>query len=196
MAAESWALLIDTFPLTKSQSSYAGGNVFNRIFILLTKIIHFILGGGGGNLQNHVITLFRLLGFLLTLPTQSWQKGTKWSLSTHSFLVGSSMNAWLVSLSPAFPNCFLPKICIGSGLLGSFYQMPLGSHGRGVIKISHQIVIPSQNWKKTLLSEFIKRQNAVYLNDSAKQYIHRAQVLGVCWTRSFPMTSNVEKWHV
>lgn len=63
--------IIDVFPLTKSQSSYAGGNVVNSIFVLLTKSINFILGRKKKKLEIHVIVLFRLLGFLLTLPTQS-----------------------------------------------------------------------------------------------------------------------------
>lgn len=73
-------------------------------------------------------------------------KGTIRSLSAHSCLVGLSMN--VMSLSCEFSNCFLFKLWIGSGLLGSFYEMPLGSHGRGVIKVSHQTTTPSQNWNK------------------------------------------------
>lgn len=53
--------------------------------------------------------------------------------------------------------------------LGAFYPMPPGSYDRGVIKSSCQTMIPSQNQKKQLINEFIKRQNAVYLNYSDKQ---------------------------
>jgi len=60
-------------------------------------------------------------------------------------LMGLSMKASAVSLSSGFPNCFLFKLCIGSDLLGSFEWMPLGSHGRGAIKVSHWTMIPSQN---------------------------------------------------
>lgn len=40
------ALLIDALPPAKSQPFCAGGNVVNRIFILLTKFINFETLGG------------------------------------------------------------------------------------------------------------------------------------------------------
>lgn len=175
------------------QSSYAGENAANRIFILVTKFF-FILEKERKKESFQTILLlnvdFWVFCFANLVKTKRNQiESFRLFVSCgliHEYL-GCVPGIWIFKFLPVWA---LPQ---GQFCLGAFYPMPSGSHGRGVVQVSCQTMIPSQNRKKQLISEFIKRQNAVYLNDSDKACICRAHLFRTCWKPSFPMISSTGK---